>query len=242
MTTENRHAALGNLVPDDRGHNLLVGEDVEIDPTASIGANVIIDDGVRIGPGVTIRHNVILGQEPTLAPTTRALPVEERLTWIEAGATISNAAQVIRGATIGPRTIVGDMAFVREGATIGEDCVIGRNCGIGPSADVRNRVNIQPHANLVPWILVEDDVFIGGHFAATTDGSFGRDPTLARGRVILRRACRIGLAARVLAGVEIGEEAYVGAAALVRESVPARARVAGVPARIIGTVSAEELL
>jgi serine O-acetyltransferase len=60
--------------------------------------------------------------------------------------------------------------------------------------------------------------------------------------VILRRACRIGLGVRLLAGVEIGEEAYVGAASLVRESVPARTRVAGVPARVIGEVSESELL
>jgi acetyltransferase-like isoleucine patch superfamily enzyme len=242
MGTLDRINAIGSLRPDDRGHNLLVGRNVEIHPTAMIGANVIIEDDVVLGPGVSVRHNVILGQNPALAPTTRALPVEQGVTIISEGATISSGAHVLRGATVGARTIIGDSSFVREGAVIGEDCVIGRNCGVGTSAQVANRVSVQPHSNITPWMVVEDDVVIGGHFCATTDDSFGRDPEKARTAVYLRRACRIGLGARVMAGVEIGEEAVVGAASLVRESVPARTKVAGVPARVIGQVADTDLI
>ncbi|MGH2958176.1 MAG: N-acetyltransferase [Solirubrobacterales bacterium] len=237
-----RNLNFDSLVPDDRAPNLLVGVGVEIHPTAQLGANVIIEDGVVVGPGVTICHNVILGQDPVLSPTTRALPVEEKITRIAEGAMISSGAHVLRGATIGARTIIGDSAFVREGAVIGEDCVIGRNCGVGTAATVGNRVSVQPHSNLTPWMIVEDDVVIGGHFCATTDDSFGRDPSKARTAVYLRRACRIGLGARVMSGVEIGEEAVVGAASLVRESVPARMKVAGVPARLIGEVADTDLI
>jgi UDP-2-acetamido-3-amino-2,3-dideoxy-glucuronate N-acetyltransferase len=237
-----RNQVLGSLSPDDRAPNLLVGTGVEIDPTVQLGANVIIDDGVVIGPAAVIMHNVILGQDPVLSPTTRALPVDERITRIAAGATISSGAHVLRGATIGARTIIGDSAFVREGAVIGEDCVIGRNCGVGTSAVVGDRVSVQPHSNLTPWMIVEDDVVVGGHFCATTDDSFGRDPSKARTAVYLRRACRIGLGTRIMSGVEIGEEAVVGAASLVRESVPARTKVAGTPARVIGTVADTDLI
>jgi acetyltransferase-like isoleucine patch superfamily enzyme len=59
---------------------------------------------------------------------------------------------------------------------------------------------------------------------------------------VLRRACRIGGGAVVLPGVEIGEEAFVGAGAVVTRDVPARTVVLGVPARVVRNVEEAELL
>ena len=58
----------------------------------------------------------------------------------------------------------------------------------------------------------------------------------------LRRACRVGGGAVICPGVEVGEEAFVGAGAVVTEDVPARAVVVGVPARTIRKVGDEDLL
>jgi acetyltransferase-like isoleucine patch superfamily enzyme len=57
-----------------------------------------------------------------------------------------------------------------------------------------------------------------------------------------RRACRVGGAAVLVPGVEIGEEAFVAAGAVVTNNVPARAVVIGVPARVIRQVPDEDLL
>lgn len=81
-------------------------------------------------------------------------------------------------------------------------------------------------------LAVEDDVFIGPNVITTDDDTIGRRPPgVERRPCILRRGCRIGAATIPLPGVEVGEEALVGAGSLVRVSVPARTLVVGVPAR-----------
>ena len=58
----------------------------------------------------------------------------------------------------------------------------------------------------------------------------------------LRRACRVGGGVVLTPGVEIGEEAFVAAGAVVTRDVPARAVVMGVPARVVREVPDEDLL
>ena len=58
----------------------------------------------------------------------------------------------------------------------------------------------------------------------------------------LRRACRIGGGAVLTPGVEVGEEAFVAAGAVVTRDVPPRAVVMGVPARVVREVGDEDLL
>ena len=58
----------------------------------------------------------------------------------------------------------------------------------------------------------------------------------------LRRACRVGGGAVLLPGVEVGEEAFVAAGAVVTRDVPARTVVMGVPARSLREVPDEDML
>jgi UDP-2-acetamido-3-amino-2,3-dideoxy-glucuronate N-acetyltransferase len=91
--------------------------------------------------------------------------------------------------------------------------------------------------------VVEDDVFIGPGATLTNDNTMARH---AKGEPpdapTLRRACRVGGGAVICPGVEIGEEAFVGAGAVVTLDVPPRAVVVGAPARKIREVGDEDLL
>ena len=78
----------------------------------------------------------------------------------------------------------------------------------------------------------------------TNDNFMGRTEKrleLLRGPVI-RRGARIGGGAVLCPGVEIGEEAFVGAGAVVTKDVPARVVVVGSPARVLREVPDDELL
>ena len=72
-------------------------------------------------------------------------------------------------------------------------------------------------------------------------GANQRRATLKRGPIV-RRGARVGGGAGFLPGVEIGEEAFVGAGALVLRDVPTRTVVVGAPTRPLREVPADELL
>ena len=91
--------------------------------------------------------------------------------------------------------------------------------------------------------VLEDDVFLGPGVFTYNDNTMARHaPDHPIVGPTIRRAARIGGGARILPGIEIGEEAFVATGAVVTRDVPARALVMGVPARKVGEVGDEELI
>jgi UDP-2-acetamido-3-amino-2,3-dideoxy-glucuronate N-acetyltransferase len=230
------------LEASERAPGLLVGDGVDLPDDAVIGAHVVIHPGTLIGPGVTVQDGVVLGKAPTLSPTSANAGREAAVLRIGEGATICAGAIVLGGATVGPGAIVGDQAHVRERATIGERTVIGRGSAVDNDVTVGARVKVQTMVYLTAFSVVEDDVFIGPCAMTTNDHTMARQPagTALRGAT-LRRACRIGGGAVLVPGIEVGEEAFVAAGAVVTADVPPRAVVIGVPARHVRDVPDEDL-
>ena len=87
-------------------------------------------------------------------------------------------------------------------------------------------------------------MFVAPCVVTTNDNFMGR--TEARLKVMqgctLRRGARIGGGATLLPGIEVGEEAFVGAGAVVLRDVPARQLWVGNPARYLRDVPPAELL
>ncbi len=108
---------------------------------------------------------------------------------------------------------------------------------------IGQRVLIQSGVYVTAGSVVEDDVFLGPGVLTTNDDTMGRHPAGAplRGPTF-RRACRVGGGAVLVPGVEVGEEAFVAAGALVTRDVAARQVVMGVPARVVREVPDGDLL
>ena len=89
-------------------------------------------------------------------------------------------------------------------------------------------------------ITIEDDVMIGPRVNITTE-NHPIDPSQRRSldlkSVLVKKNAWIGAGATILPGVTIGENAVVAAGALVNRDVPANTIVAGVPAKIIKSIS-----
>jgi acetyltransferase-like isoleucine patch superfamily enzyme len=207
----------------------------------SFGANVVVHDGVVLGDGVRVQDGVVLGKPAVLAPGSAAAGREAPALVVGEGAAICAQAIVFAGASIGPGAIVGDQSYVRERAVIGERTVVGRGSCVDNDVTVGARVKIQTNVYLTAFSVVEDDVFLGPCAMTTNDQTMARPGEDLRG-AILRRACRVGGGAVLLPGVEVGEEAFVAAGAVVTTAVPPRAVVMGVPARVVRRVPDEELL
>ena len=231
-----------SLTPDPRAPGLLLGEDVTIGEGVSFGAHVVVHEGVSIGDGCVIEDGVVLGKRPRLAGRSSAKGEVGRL-GLGDRVTVCAGATVLAGATIGDSAIVGDQAFVRERSTVGIESVVGRGSAIDNDVAIGARVRIQTNVYMTAFSVVEDDVFVGPCAMSTNDDTMARHgPDYALRGATLRRACRIGGGVVLTPGVEVGEEAFVAAGAVVTKDVPAFAVVMGVPARVVREVKDGDLL
>jgi UDP-2-acetamido-3-amino-2,3-dideoxy-glucuronate N-acetyltransferase len=211
---------------------------------SEIAETAVVYPGTVVGEGCRILDYAVVGKQPTLSPRSTAEREELPPLELGQGTIVSTGAVIFAGTTIGARAIVGDQACVRERCTIGDDVVVGRGALVENDTSVGALTKIQAHAYITAYSTLEEEVFIAPCVITTNDNFMGRTERrheLRRGPTVRRRA-RVGGGAVLLPGIEVGEEAFVGAGAVVIKDVPARAVVVGNPARQIREVPEEELL
>src|SRR5947208_9194186 len=211
---------------------------------AEIHPSALVYPGTVLGEGVKVLEHAGVGKQPTLSPRSTAkrepLPPAE----LGDGTIVSTGAVVFAGTSVGARVIVGDQSCVRERVTLGDDVVVGRGSLVENDTTIGALTKIQAHAYITAYSTLEDNVFIAPCVVTTNDNFMGR--TERRHELIagptIRRGARIGGGAVLCPGIEIGEEAFVGAGAVVTKDVQPRMLVVGNPARVVREVAAEELL
>lgn len=127
------------------------------------------------------------------------------------------------GCTVGDGTHIGPFVEIQKGVTIGKNC------------------KIQSHTFICEGVTLEDEVFVGHGVMFTNDKnprSTNEDGTLKTGKdwqcmpTRVKRGASIGTNATLLPGITIGENAMVGAGAVVTKDVKDGETVIGNPARI----------
>ena len=209
-----------------------------------IAETAIVYPGTVVPDDCTILDYAVVGKQPTLSPRSTAKREELPPLELGPGTVVSTGAVVFAGTRIGARVIVGDQACVRERCDIGDDVVVGRGCLVENDTTVGARTKIQAMAYVTAYATLEEDVFLAPCVQTSNDNFMGRTERrheLRKGPMI-RRGARVGVGAVLCPAVEIGEEAFVGAGAVVTKDVPSRRIVVGNPARVLRDVSEDELL
>jgi phenylacetic acid degradation protein len=138
--------------------------------------------------------------------------------------------------------VVDPSAFVHPSAVLIGDVVVGAGCYIGPLASLRGdfgRLEVRAGANIQDSCVMHG--FPGTDTIVEEDGHIGHGAIL-HGCIVKRNAL-VGMNAVVNDNAVVGESAIVAAMAFVKAgmSVPPRTLVAGVPAKIMRELSAQEL-
>ncbi len=216
---------------------------------AKLGSVLLLGDVIVLGPSKVddnsvIMHGSILGF-PTRSKIIALMNKLERGRHNELSH-IDLLEDISEGCTIGRRCVVRTNCIIYERVTLGSNCelghnvliredtVIGDNTRVGSGTIIEGQVrigsnvNIQSNVYIPRQVIIEDNVFIGPCVTITNDKY---PPSRRIVPTIIRRGAIIGARSIILPGVEIGENAVVGAGSVVTKSVPPRTVVFGVPAR-----------
>lgn len=142
----------------------------------------------------------------------------------------------IQSTAIGEGTVVWQYTVILPGAKIGRNCKIGAFCFIENDVVIGDNVTVKPYVGICDGVTLEDDVFIGPSVSFANDNAPKSRNTenYRMERIVVRKGASVGVSAVILPGVEIGENALVGAGSVVTKDVPAGATVVGNPAYVIG--------
>ena len=140
----------------------------------------------------------------------------------------------VKTSAIGLNTRIWQYAVVFVDAQIGEYCNICAHTLIESDVIIGNNVTVKSGVYIWDGVRIEDNVFLGPNATLTNDPMprSRKYPEKFSG-ITLKKGCSLGANATILPGITIGENAMVGAGAVVTKDVPANAVVVGNPAKII---------
>ena len=135
------------------------------------------------------------------------------------------------------------------GCSIDDNTKIGTFVEIQKNASIGKNCKISTHTFICEGVHIEDNVFIGHNVtfindklprATNADGGMQTEADWKVVETYVKKGVSIGSSSTIMCGVTIGENAMVGAGAVVTKDVPPNAIVAGVPAKIIRMVDVKE--
>ena len=126
----------------------------------------------------------------------------------------------VQSKNIGRNTNIWQFCVVLADAVIGENCNICSHCFIENDVKIGNNVTVKSGVQLWDGIEIEDDVFIGPNVTFCNDRyPKSGNKNFKLEKVIVKKGASIGANATILPGVRIGENAMIGAGAIVTKDV-----------------------
>ena len=127
----------------------------------------------------------------------------------------------VKSTSIGENTNIWQFCVIFPKAIIGNNCNICANVLIENDVIIGNNVTIKSGVQLWDGVRVEDNVFIGPNVTFTNDKyPRSKNHDFELGHIIIRSGASIGANSTILPGVEIGENAMIGAGSVVTKNVP----------------------
>ncbi|MBU8880785.1 N-acetyltransferase [Bacillus sp. FJAT-29790] len=227
------------------GNNVVIGENVKFGRGVTIGNNVVIYEGCEIGNDTVILDNAVIGKQPTAAKNSiRRAEMNLKPTVIGAGCTIGTSAIIYANAIIANDVFIADLATVRERVSIGEKTIIGRGVAVENDCKIGSKCKLETNCYITAYSDIEDFVFIAPNVVTTNDNYMSRTKERLNEikGVTIKKGGRVGANATILPGKVIHEDGAVAAGSVVTKDVKAKQIVAGIPAKELKAVPAEQLL
>jgi bifunctional UDP-N-acetylglucosamine pyrophosphorylase/glucosamine-1-phosphate N-acetyltransferase len=158
---------------------------------------------------------------------------------IEPGTTLRGATQVGEGAVVGPLSTLIDCSVGAGSQVLHSylvECDVREGCSVGPFAYLRPGAVLEDGAKAGTFVEIKNSQVGEGtkvpHLAYVGDADIGPGSNLGAGtitanydgfrknRTVIGRDVRIGVDTMLIAPVEVGDSAYTGAGAVIKDDVP----------------------
>ena len=132
------------------------------------------------------------------------------------------------------------------GCSIDDNTKIGTFVEIQKNASIGKNCKISSHTFICEGVYIEDNVFVGHNVtfindkhprSVNEDGTMQSESNWEVIKTFVKKGASIGSSSTILCGITIGENAIVGAGAVVTKDVPPSTIVAGVPAKVIKEIT-----
>jgi bifunctional UDP-N-acetylglucosamine pyrophosphorylase/glucosamine-1-phosphate N-acetyltransferase len=234
------HLVLG-VPADDPKETFQVSDRADLAVVESLLRERINDRWMREGVTMTDAASTYIDASVELAADVRLLPntILEGRTVVGTGSIIGPSTQLID-------TIVGEECVIRQ--TVAREAEIGHGTTIGPWASLRPGTRIAPSVHIGTFVETKNAEIGEGakipHLSYVGDAEIGEGANIGAGTITAnydgehKHQTKIGARAHtgsntvLVAPVEVGDDAYTGAGAVVNRDVPPGALAKGVPATI----------
>lgn len=139
----------------------------------------------------------------------------------------------VQSKNIGEGSKIWQFCVILPNAVIGKNCNINAHCLIEGKVHIGNNVTIKSGVYIWDEVVIEDNVFIGPNVSFCND-KYPRSKQYPEkfDKTVIKKSASIGSGAVILPGITVGENAIVGAGAVVTKDVPPKSIVIGNPAKM----------